>query len=135
MSHKYIIYHRTKKYASVFSKSNKFTLYDIIFPDFHLYDSQSQNYLLQLAEAIHFHGSIACMGFFVASNKYPILVKEHPMDEGHLEFVQLDCPMEPLFDPTPEDYENFNRILDQISTEVMPELMELDENTDSGLLK
>ncbi|MBR1780721.1 MAG: hypothetical protein IJ751_04880, partial [Oscillospiraceae bacterium] len=79
------------------------------FPDFHLYDSQSQNYLLQLAEAIHFHGSIACMGFFVASNKYPILVKEHPMDEGHLEFVQLDCPMEPLFDPTPEDYESYHR--------------------------
>lgn len=79
------------------------------FPDFHLYDAQCQNYLLQLTDAIHFHDSIACMGFFVASNKYPILHRSGPMDEGHLEFVQLDCPMEPLFDPTPEDYEDYHR--------------------------
>ena len=79
------------------------------FPDFHLYDAQSQNYLLQLADALHFEGSLACMGFFVASNKYPILVKENPMDEGHLEFTQLDCPMEPLFDPTDEDFDNYHK--------------------------
>ena len=79
------------------------------FPDFHLYDSQSQNYLLQLADAIHFEGSIACMGFFVASNKYPILKTKGPMDEGHLEFKTVECPMEPLFDPTPEDYDNYHK--------------------------
>ena len=79
------------------------------FPDFHLYDSQSQNYLLQLADAIHYEGALACMGFFVASNKYPILKKEHPMDEGHLEFVQLNCPMEPLFDPTSEDFDEYHK--------------------------
>lgn len=78
------------------------------FPDFHLYDAQSQNYLLQLTDAIHFHDSIACMGFFVASNKYPILVQDGPMDEGHLEFTQVECPMEPLFDPTPEDFDRYH---------------------------
>ena len=77
------------------------------FPDFHLYDSQCQNYLLQLADAIHYYGSIACMGFFVASNKYPILRRSGPMDEGTLEFVQLDNPMEPIFDPTPEEIERY----------------------------
>jgi 2,4-dienoyl-CoA reductase-like NADH-dependent reductase (Old Yellow Enzyme family)/thioredoxin reductase len=94
------------------------------FPDFHLYDSQSQNYLLQLAEAIHFHGSIACMGFFVASNKYPILVKEHPMDEGHLEYVQLNCPMEPLFDPTPEDFDRYHKAAQEAVAAVTVETME-----------
>ena len=79
------------------------------FPDFHLYDPQSQNYLLQLTDAIHYYGSIACMGFFVASNKYPILVQENPMDEGHLEFTQVECPMEPIFDPTPEDFERYHQ--------------------------
>ncbi len=78
------------------------------FPDFHLYDAQCQNYLLQLADAIHYHGSLACMGFFVASNKYPILRHKNPMDRGYLEFVQLDCPMEPFFDPTPEDFDNYH---------------------------
>ena len=33
------------------------------FPDFDLYRPMCQNYLVQLADAIHFHGSIACMGF------------------------------------------------------------------------
>ena len=79
------------------------------FPDFHLYDAQCQNYLLQLSDAIHFHDSIACMGFFVASNKYPILRRNGPMDEGTLEFAQLHNPMEPLFDPTPEDFEAYHQ--------------------------
>ena len=77
------------------------------FPDFHLYDAQCQNYLLQLSDAIHYYGSIACMGFFVASSKYPILRRSGPMDEGTLEFVQLDNPMEPIFDPTPGEFEAY----------------------------
>ena len=63
----------------------------------------------KLSDAIHFHDSIACMGFFVASNKYPILRRNGPMDEGTLEFVQLHNPMEPLFDPTPEDFEAYHQ--------------------------
>ena len=63
------------------------------FPDFDLYNSQCQNYLLQLSDAIHYYGAIACMDFFVASNKYPILHKKPPMDEGTLEYIQLDNPM------------------------------------------
>ncbi len=77
------------------------------FPDFDLYKPQCQNYLLQLADAIHYYGSIACMGFFVASSKYPILHKAHPMDEGTLEYVQLDNPMGPFPGSTPEQVEEF----------------------------
>jgi 2,4-dienoyl-CoA reductase-like NADH-dependent reductase (Old Yellow Enzyme family)/thioredoxin reductase len=72
------------------------------FPDFDLYNSQCQNYLLQLADAIHFYGSIACMGFFMATNKYPVLRQENPMDPGKLECRQFDMPGEPFMDPTPE---------------------------------
>ena len=77
------------------------------FPDFDLYNPQCQNYLLQLADAIHYYGAQACMGFYVASNKYPILRKRHPMDEGTLEFVQLDNPMGPFPGSTPEQVEEF----------------------------
>jgi 2,4-dienoyl-CoA reductase-like NADH-dependent reductase (Old Yellow Enzyme family)/thioredoxin reductase len=77
------------------------------FPDFDLYDAQCQNYLLQLSDAIHYYGSIACMGFFVASNKYPYLVKEHPMDEGHLEFTVLNNPMGPMFGCSAQEREEF----------------------------
>ena len=77
------------------------------FPDFDLYNSQCQNYLLQLSDAIHYYGSIACMGFFVMSNKYAILRKKHPMDEGTLEYVQLDNPMGPFPGSTPEQVEQF----------------------------
>lgn len=44
------------------------------FPDFDLYDPASQNYLIQLADSIHFYDSIACMGFFVGpASCFPIL--------------------------------------------------------------
>jgi 2,4-dienoyl-CoA reductase-like NADH-dependent reductase (Old Yellow Enzyme family)/thioredoxin reductase len=77
------------------------------FPDFDLYNPQCQNYLLQLSDAIHFYGAKACMGFFIASSKYPILRKKHPMDEGTLEFVQLNNPMGPFPGSTPEQIEEF----------------------------
>ena len=44
------------------------------FPDFDLYDTCCQNYLLQLADSIHFYDSIACMGIFVGPpSAYPIM--------------------------------------------------------------
>ncbi len=72
------------------------------FPDYDLYNPQCQNYLLQMADAIHYYGSIACMGFFLASSKYTLLKKAHPMDEGTLEYIQLDNPMGPFPNSTPE---------------------------------
>jgi len=44
------------------------------FPDYDLYDPTCQNYLMQLADAIHYHDSIACMGFFVGpASGYPLM--------------------------------------------------------------
>ena len=74
-------------------------------PDFHLHDPQCQNYLLQLADAIHFHGSIACMGFFVASNKYPVLRRSGPMDPASWSLSAQLSPWRPFMDPTPEAFD------------------------------
>lgn len=42
-------------------------------PDFDLYDPPSQNYLMQLADVIHFHGAIACMSIHLGvTAEYPI---------------------------------------------------------------
>ena len=55
------------------------------FPDFDLYNPACQNYLLQLADAIHYHGSVACMGFFVGPpSGYPL---QKP--DGSLEILRL----------------------------------------------
>jgi 2,4-dienoyl-CoA reductase-like NADH-dependent reductase (Old Yellow Enzyme family)/thioredoxin reductase len=44
------------------------------FPDFDLYDPTCQNYLMQLADAIHYYDSIACMGTFVGpASGYPLI--------------------------------------------------------------
>ena len=44
------------------------------FPDYDLYDTNCQNYLLQLADAIHYYDSIACMGIFVGPpSAYPLM--------------------------------------------------------------
>ena len=44
------------------------------FPDYDLYDTTSQNYLMQMADAIHFYDSIACMGIFVGPPScYPLV--------------------------------------------------------------
>ncbi|MCR4842663.1 MAG: FAD-dependent oxidoreductase [Eubacterium sp.] len=44
------------------------------FPDYDLYDTNCQNYLMQLADAIHYYDSIACMGIFVGPPScYPIM--------------------------------------------------------------
>ena len=44
------------------------------FPDFDLYDTNCQNYLLQLADNIHYFDSIACMAIFVGPpSAYPLM--------------------------------------------------------------
>ncbi len=50
------------------------------FPDYNLYDSNCQNYLMQLADSIHYYDSIACMGIFVGPPScYPLMKwKEEP---------------------------------------------------------
>lgn len=54
------------------------------FPDYDLYEPTSQNYLMQLADAIHYHGAIACMGFFVGPpSGYPV---QNP--DGSLEILR-----------------------------------------------
>ena len=55
------------------------------FPDYDLYHPACQNYLLQLADAIHYHGSVACMGFFVGPpSGYPL-----QKEDGSLEILRL----------------------------------------------
>ena len=44
------------------------------FPDYDLYDTNCQNYLMQLADSIHYYDSIACMGIFVGPPScYPLV--------------------------------------------------------------
>ena len=55
------------------------------FPDFDLYTPACQNYLMQMADAIHYHGAVACMGFFVGPpSGYPL---QKP--DGSLEILRL----------------------------------------------
>ena len=55
------------------------------FPDFDLYNPACQNYLMQMADAIHYHGAVACMGFFVGPpSVYPL---QKP--DGSLEILRL----------------------------------------------
>jgi 2,4-dienoyl-CoA reductase-like NADH-dependent reductase (Old Yellow Enzyme family)/thioredoxin reductase len=55
------------------------------FPDYDLYNPACQNYLMQMADAIHYHGSIACMGIFVGPpSGYPL---QKP--DGTLEILRL----------------------------------------------
>ncbi len=58
-----------------FSKGSNLPMdFDIAhFPDYDLYDPTCQNYLIQLADVIHYYDSIACMGFFVGPQTgYPL---------------------------------------------------------------
>ena len=61
------------------------------FPDFDLYDTNCQNYLLQLADNIHYFDSIACMAIFVGPpSAYPLMrVKEGSMERPYSAFDQL----------------------------------------------
>lgn len=62
------------------------------FPDYDLYDPPSQNYLIQLADAIHFYDSIACMGFFVGPQSgFPLLENGQVRKvSAHLEVEEYD---------------------------------------------
>ena len=55
------------------------------FPDFDLYDPASQNYLMQMVDAIHYHNSIACMGIFVGPpSGYPL-----EKEDGSVEVLKV----------------------------------------------
>ncbi|NTV91308.1 MAG: FAD-dependent oxidoreductase [Clostridiales bacterium] len=60
-----------------FSRGNKSLPMDCDwshFPDYDLYDPTCQNYMITLADAIHYYDSIACMGFFVGpASGYPLM--------------------------------------------------------------
>lgn len=62
------------------------------FPDYDLYDAASQNYLLQLADVIHYYGSIACMGFFIGSQTgYPLKVGNAlRLIDSHKDVIEYD---------------------------------------------
>lgn len=65
------------------------------FPDYDLYDPTCQNYLMQLADAIHFYHSIACMGFYVAGQSgYPLM--KRGKGETGIDLIKVNNPMEPF---------------------------------------
>ena len=72
------------------------------FPDYDLYDTNCQNYLLQLADNIHFYDSIACMAIFVGPpSAYPLMIPKGPQVEHITKFEQtqsLDAPPPAEFD-------------------------------------
>lgn len=73
------------------------------FPDLDLYDPPSQNYLMQLADAIHYYDAIACMGINVPPHGgYPLLKKD-----GTMEVLKIDNPMGPFPGSTPPQIEEF----------------------------
>lgn len=91
------------------------------FPDYNLYDSNSQNYLMQLADSIHYYDSIACMGIFVGPpSSYPLMKWKDPepvdVKPGTLapppmmEFEIEKIP--PHLDPIAYDKETLNKICD-----------------------
>ncbi len=71
------------------------------FPDFDLYDTNCQNYLLQLADNIHYYDSIACMAIFVGPpSAYPLMVPKG--DQTHVSAFEqtksLNAPPPAEFD-------------------------------------
>ncbi len=73
------------------------------FPDYDLYDSNCQNYLLQLADNIHYYDSLACMAIFVGPpSAYPLMKpKNGPLERQTSAFEQtksLDAPPPAEFD-------------------------------------
>jgi 2,4-dienoyl-CoA reductase-like NADH-dependent reductase (Old Yellow Enzyme family)/thioredoxin reductase len=97
------------------------------FPDFDLYDPCSQNYLIQLTEAIHFYGALACMGFFIGPQSGYPLQKE----DGSVELLKVENPMGPL--PFPgvdmvsaeaEYYKLAREVISSIDEETMDKIAE-----------
>lgn len=90
-------------------------------PDFELYDSASQNYLMQLADSIHYYQSLASMAILVGPpSAYPLMKKKattdvidphNPiklpgMEEYELEMIPAHNPVESY------DEETLNKIAD-----------------------
>ena len=83
------------------------------FPDYDLYDPASQNYLMQLADAIHYHGAVACMGFFVGPpSGYAV---QNP--DGSLNILRVGDIANSK--PITEDLDPFNQV-DMFTKMTMP---------------
>jgi 2,4-dienoyl-CoA reductase-like NADH-dependent reductase (Old Yellow Enzyme family)/thioredoxin reductase len=71
------------------------------FPDFDLYDTNCQNYLLQLADNIHYFDSIACMAIFVGPpSAYPLMKPKG--EQGHMSMFEQT---ESLNAPPPAEFD------------------------------
>lgn len=89
------------------------------FPDYNLYDSNSQNYLMQLADSIHYYDSIACMGIFVGPPSFYPLMKWKEVEAPAVKPGELAPPPMRQFEielipphKAPEEYdkETLNKI-------------------------
>ena len=76
------------------------------FPDFDLYDTNCQNYLLQLADNIHYFDSIACMAIFIGPpSAYPLMrVKQGSLERAFSAFDQAEDDLASSA-PPPMEYE------------------------------
>ncbi len=73
------------------------------FPDYDLYDTNCQNYLLQLADAIHYYDSVACMGLFVGPpSAYPLMKPKGPQGPTMSAFDQASGD---LHTPPPVEFD------------------------------
>jgi 2,4-dienoyl-CoA reductase-like NADH-dependent reductase (Old Yellow Enzyme family)/thioredoxin reductase len=71
------------------------------FPDFDLYDTNCQNYLLQLADNIHYFDSIACMAIFVGPpSAYPLMKPKG--EQAHMSMFEQT---ESLNAPPPAEFD------------------------------
>jgi 2,4-dienoyl-CoA reductase-like NADH-dependent reductase (Old Yellow Enzyme family)/thioredoxin reductase len=76
------------------------------FPDFDLYDCTCQNYLLQLADSIHFYDSLAAMSIFVGPpSGYPLMKKKKPGAAPQRKPHEGESIDKPFFIPFAEEYE------------------------------
>ena len=86
------------------------------FPDYDLYDTCSQNYLMQLADAIHYHGSVACMGFFVGPpSGYPYRKPDGTIELLRVSDIAPPPPMKPGMDPTEQVDEHDNSLMPAVA--------------------
>jgi len=51
------------------------------YPTFNIYNSQCQNYIIQLTEAIHYYNSIVCAALFTATGVYPIFNQDGSIEK------------------------------------------------------
>jgi len=76
------------------------------FPDYDLYDCNCQNYLLQMADTIHFYNSIAGMSIFVGPpSAYPLMRKKQAnVVQGNVNGVSNNAER-PFDAPTMDEFE------------------------------